>query len=150
MQNKYVPLLADFDTYEKTLPVRRDIESGEDVRLCELPYWVIDKDLERMANDLERRAPTPSRTVVKYTAAPRSSGKTASALPAFLASALKYEDSSFTHYLYMAFDNNGENNFEIKDEMKLAGSKEKAQKQGSAFALECLKHLSEAGTGKRN
>ena len=57
MQNKSVPLLADFDTYETTLPVRRDIESGEDVRLCEFPYWVIDKDLERMANDLERRHP---------------------------------------------------------------------------------------------
>jgi len=146
MQNDDVPLFADFETYVKTMPVRRSQETGEHVRLCELPFWASDEDLERLGNDLERDI-HPARSTAKYAAAPRSSGKTASGLVGFLASAEREEATSFTHYLYMAFDNNGENRFEIKDETKLSGNVVAAKEQGAAFALECLKRLFEAETG---
>ena len=42
---------------------------------------------------------------MNYLAAPTSSGKTACILPAFL------ENTIFTYYFYMAFDNNDENYF---------------------------------------
>ena len=138
MRDDQVPLFRDFETYEMTLPVRRYAETEEYVRLCDLPFWAKKEDIEYMAKRLERRE-SLARAFVKYAAAPSGSGKTASVLVGFLASAKRGDKDSFTHYLYLAFANNNGTIFGMKDETKLSRSVIIAKKQGAAFALECLR-----------
>ena len=71
-------------------------------KLCELPYYTNENDLDMLVKKLEE--PPERRRDVKYFAAPPSSGKTCSILPAFLRSAER--EGGFTHYIYIPFDNN--------------------------------------------
>lgn len=53
MKCEHIPLLSDFNVYNRSLPVR---ESGEEVLpLYTLPYWTNDEDLEGFADQLEAR-----------------------------------------------------------------------------------------------
>jgi len=115
------------------------------VQLCELPFWASDEDLERLGNDLEQVV-EPARSIAKYAAAPSASGKTASGLVGFLASAERDEATSFTHYLYLASDNNHFKNFNLR-RSSLADDEDDAKAQGAAFALECLTRLLDAQPG---
>jgi len=51
------PLLSNFDTCIRSLPVRRHGDTGEYLRLYQLPHWVSDDDMEFLANQLERIIP---------------------------------------------------------------------------------------------
>ena len=136
MKCDHVPLLKDFDVYKRSLPVRRDDALAQQLRLYQLPYWTDDEDVEFLANQLER--PTISRAKVKYLSAPSGSGKTSCILPAFLKST-RNEDG-FTHYLYLAFNNNANNFFRTSTEV----NKSIALEQGASFIFECLKILLES------
>ena len=92
------PLYRDFDTYKASLPVRE--RDHEWLKLHELPYFGADDDVQLMAKKLYDPA-KEVRKEVMYVCAPATSGKTTSVLPTFL-------ESKFTHYLYIAFDNNND------------------------------------------
>jgi hypothetical protein len=94
-----------------------------------------------MAHQLES-LPLVVRTEVKYLASPGGSGKTSSILPAFLNSVEKHGTKAFTHYLYVAFDNN-------KRHFRLSPPDpdphvDTAEKQGAAFIKECVRILLES------
>jgi hypothetical protein len=75
------------------------------------------------------------RTWVKYIAAPSSSGKTTCMLPAFLKTTL-------THYFYIAFDNNQNNNYRLWSESSLISKiPDIARLQGADFMLQCIKRF---------
>uniref|UniRef100_A0A0G4HRE0 Uncharacterized protein n=1 Tax=Chromera velia CCMP2878 TaxID=1169474 RepID=A0A0G4HRE0_9ALVE len=80
---------------------------------------------------------TGQRHEIKYVCAPGCSGKTSSVLPAFLAS------DSFTHYLYIAFDNNERWTFGLSEKTPLLDERESAKEQGAKFAVECMRILLE-------
>ena len=150
MKDEKVPLFKDFETYIQSLPKRMYAPTGF-MRLFELPFWAKDESIERMARRLEAKSPT-KRPVVKYVAAPSTTGKTASVLVGVLASAENYDESSledkdsFSHYLYLAFRNNGDKDFRFQEET-LSDSEGTAERQGAAFALECLERLFNADPG---
>ena len=128
-------LYRDFDTYKKSLPVReRDGMENEWFKLYELPYFGADKDVQFMAQQLFEPIKA-FRKVIKYVCAPATSGKTTSVLPAFL-------ESNFTHYLYLAFDNNNDRQFKLKPS-KPMDDLDCAERQGTAFAYECVRRLIE-------
>ena len=133
MKNEAYSLFTDYDTYKKWLPVR-DIAGYR--KLYELPYYTNEKDLDMLVKKLEE--PPERRRDIKYFAAPPSSGKTCSVLPAFLRSAQKKE--GFTHYLYIAFDNNENRNFKaspFEPDRDLVV----AFRQGAAFITKCLENI---------
>ena len=80
-----------------------------------------------------------SRSFVKYIAAPPSSGKTSAILSAFLKSA--EGDGGFTHYFYLAFDNNNHNFYRLSHDQEV--SKKLAESQGASFVFSCVKCLFE-------
>ena len=123
-------LFQNFDTYKSSLPVRK--VSGEYLKLHELPYFALDDDVQSVAKQLEWHDPD-HRDQVKYVCAPAASGKTTSVLPAFL-------ESGFTHYLYIAFDNNNGRQFKLSPSKPIADCVS-AEDQGAAFAVECLRTL---------
>ena len=97
--------------FEKSLPRRKYNVKGTElyIPLYTLEYYARDDDLQRFANEI-MEPPEESeqiRTWVKYIAAPSCSGKTTCILPAFLKTTL-------THYFYIAFDNNQNNNFKLR------------------------------------
>lgn len=109
MKSDNVPLFKSFDVYRRSLPVRRNQASGRQLPLYTLAHWACEDDIASMANQLERT--TKERALVKYLAAPGASGKTSSVLPAFLRSAER--GGGFTHYIYLAFANNGYNFYQL-------------------------------------
>uniref|UniRef100_A0A0G4I5T1 Uncharacterized protein n=1 Tax=Chromera velia CCMP2878 TaxID=1169474 RepID=A0A0G4I5T1_9ALVE len=134
LQN-HTGLCRDWETYKASLPVR---ETGERwLRLYTLPYWGVEDDQEddllRLAKQLELKG--DDRKLVKSICSPTKTGKTTSVLPAFL-------ESNFTHYLYLAFDNNGRRRFEVSPYTPCHDIKV-AKKQGAAFAVECVRILLE-------
>jgi len=80
-----------------------------------------------------------SHTFVKYMCSPGGSGKSSSVLPAFLAGARPSRTAPFTHYLYLAFDNNNKRFFRLDGNPSTYA--QKAEAQGAAFILECVKKL---------
>uniref|UniRef100_A0A0G4I0S5 Uncharacterized protein n=1 Tax=Chromera velia CCMP2878 TaxID=1169474 RepID=A0A0G4I0S5_9ALVE len=128
-------LFSDSETYKNSLPVRRVGTRSEALKLYKLPYWGSEEDLGKMVKMLSDDQ-TGNRYEIKYLCAPGRSGKTSSVLPAFLAS----ED--FTHYLYLAFDNNGRRRFQLSNETPLLDGGY-AKNQGAAFAVECMRALLE-------
>ena len=133
-----VSLFKDFETYSTSLPVRK--RNKEWLKLHTLPYFCSDEDVTRMATQLEQAPPSNVRDSVKYVCAPSGSGKTCSILPAFL-------KSKFTHYLYIAFDNNNGRKFTLAP-YKPSLDERKAEKQGAAFILKCVTLLL-SGDGPR-
>ena len=148
MKNAAVPLFKDFKTFVRTLPVRKYAVTGEFLRLCDLPFWAKDDDVAFTVEQLEHRD-AKRRDLVKYAAAPSASGKTSTGLVAFLASVEKDEETSFTHYLYLAFENNNNENFGVADTRKLSDNENVAEGQGAVFAVECLKRLLAAKKGEK-
>ena len=127
---KDTPLYRDFDTYKVSLPVRE--RDHEWLKLHELPYFGADDDVQLMAKKLY-----PAKAIrneVMYVCAPAMSGKTTSVLPAFL------ESKVFTHYLYLAFDNNNDRQFKLSPH-KPMDDNVCAERQGAAFAYECVRKL---------
>ena len=132
------PLFRDFTTYKKSLPVRHimlGVKEEEWIKLHELPYFGSNEDVKFMASQLCAKPPSPIRDLVKYVCAPPASGKTMSILPAFL-------ESDFTHYLYLAFDNNKSRQFKLSPTMP-DDDTDVAQRQGAVFAYECVRTLLE-------
>jgi hypothetical protein len=81
-----------------------------------------------MAKELERD--DGDRALAHYVCSPSKTGKTTSILPAFL------ESDYFTHYLYLAFENNAEQKFVLR-EWEPSANMLVAEEQGAAFAVEC-------------
>ena len=132
MKNDKYPLFADFNTYEKWLPVR-DIDGYR--KLYKLPYYTNKIDLDFLVKKLEE---PKSRRDVKYFAAPGKSGKTSAVLPAFLRSAEK--KNGFTHYLYIAFDNNDSRTFTAYPD-EPSKIQVRAKNQGADVIYNCVKIL---------
>ncbi len=124
-------LFRDWATYKASLPVRA--RGVEWLKLHELPYWGATDDVKIMADQLA--ADEDDRRLAKYVCSPSKAGKTTSIVPAFL-------ESDFTHYLYLAFDNNAEKRFVLR-EWEPVENKLVAEKQGAAFAVECMRILLE-------
>jgi len=140
MQNSEVPLLTDVEAYLKSLPRReRKERKGGAVVLYSCPYWVNEDDLSTMANQLEMDPVDRDR--VKYVVAPARSGKSASILPAFLQTT--GNPNGFTHYFYLAFNNNA-GNFYVPSTCDFSNDNKIAERQGGAFIVECVKHLLES------
>ena len=144
MINSNIPLFKDFESYSRSLPVRRYIhksgEFKEYIALNTLNYYVDPDDLTKMVNKINDII-VPSRgDIVKYVSAPTANGKTASVLPAFLRSTEM--NVKGTHYLYIAFNNNNERSFSSIPYIPSSDLKV-AEKQGAAFMVECVKTLLE-------
>merc|ERR1712000_511026 len=77
---------------------------------------------------------------VKYVVAPARSGKSASFLPAFLKTTKNPE--GFTHYFYLAFNNNA-GNYYVPSPCDFSNDMI-AERQGGAFIVECVKQLLES------
>jgi len=134
-------LFQSFETYASSLPTREykgADGSGLCLRLYELPYVVRREEVDFMVKKL-KSLPAPARRTVKYIAAPSGSGKSACLLPAFLHG--QKSAHSFTHYLYLAFNNNCGRSFRVLHQP--TADTEIAQMQGAAFIFECLKALLE-------
>jgi hypothetical protein len=125
-------LFRDWETYKASLPVRQ--RSGEWLKLHELPYWGEIDEVKLMAKELQRRR--SYRALAHYVCSPSTTGKTTSILPAFL------ESDYFTHYLYLAFENNAEQKFVLR-EWEPSANLDVAEEQGAAFAVECVRILLE-------
>ena len=124
-----IPLLADFDVYKKSLPVRESFSSDKVfIPLYELPHWVHDQDLKSFANQLKNKS-FLSRNHVKYLSVPPHSGKTSCILPAFLKNTKS--EGGFTHYFYFTFDNNDGRIYENDGE--ISNSSIIALRQGASF-----------------
>uniref|UniRef100_A0A0G4FUJ7 Uncharacterized protein n=1 Tax=Chromera velia CCMP2878 TaxID=1169474 RepID=A0A0G4FUJ7_9ALVE len=131
-------LYRNTTTNKNSLPVRAVGTRSKALRLYRLPYWGSEEDLGKMAKVLFVDQ-TRHRYEIKYLCAPGHSGKTSSGLAAFLAS------KDFTHYLYIAFENNERRRFQLSDKTPLldGGYSGYAKKQGAAFAVECMRILLE-------
>ena len=133
MKNSQVELFSDFDVYAKFLPVC-EFMPGQLIKLHEQPYFAHPEDISQLAYDLALPA---SRPKAIYMCSPSGTGKSASILPAFLAS------DKFTHYVYIACANNGNCNFSsgslLKDSDKNAYIL--AEQQGAAFMVECVQKI---------
>ena len=137
MKNASVPLLIDFVSYSKSLPVR--CSDKKYMQLYKLNYYVRPKDLVHMAHSINNRISVNGRAELRYVSSPSATGKTSSILPAFLAS--KDMENNGTHYLYLPFNNNYERTFRA---IRYPSSDESiAKKQGAAFIFECVKTLLE-------
>ena len=142
MLNESVPLLQNFDTYARHLPVRKvmvydpDLESATPLKLHELSFYVRPEDLQRMATAIERSMQS-TRGIVNYITSPCGTGKTASVLPAFL------ESKRATHYLYIPLDNNGGKYFKAHPYEIGTTDTTIAECQGAAFMVQCVKNLLE-------
>jgi hypothetical protein len=140
MAKSKAPLFEDIATYKRSLPVRKQGSAGY-LKLHTVPFLVRPADLTAMVEVLEAPAPGDARDSIKYAVAPPGAGKTASMLPAFLESARHgVPQQSFTHYLYLAFDNNDGRNFSL-DPLEPSANTKVAVKQGAAFISECVRRL---------
>eukprot|EP01036_Dinobryon_divergens_P028072 gene28072-36961_t len=98
-------VFSNWSNFERSLPRRKYNVKGVStyLPLYTLEYYSRDDDLQKFADEIMRHE-KQIRTCVKYIAAPPSYGKTSCILPAFLKTTL-------THYVYIAFDNNEQNNY---------------------------------------
>jgi DNA-binding transcriptional MerR regulator len=132
-------IFSCWPNFEKSLPRRKYNVKGTEfyIPLYTLEYYARDDDLQRFANEI-MEPPEESeqiRTWVKYIAAPSCSGKTTCILPAFLKTTL-------THYFYIAFDNNQNNNYRLWSESSLISKiPDIARLQGADFMLQCIKRF---------
>eukprot|EP01035_Chromulina_nebulosa_P037399 gene37399-50476_t len=131
-------IFSSWASFERSLPRRKyDVKGiSSYIPLYTLEYYSRDDDLQNFADEI-MQAPKESenqiRTCVKYIAAPPSSGKTSCILPAFLKTKL-------THYFYLAFDNNQENNYSLYSESSMISNiPGKAHRQGADFMFQCIK-----------
>ena len=140
MKNDSFPLFANWSNYEKWLPVREINEKF--CKLYKLPHWVKEKDLDFVVSRLiDQQSDTKgARKIVRYIAAPSAFGKTSLILPAFLRSTARGD--GFTHYIYIAFRNNGEKTFKLYGDSTKA-IHHRAYDHGAAFIFKCVQLLLE-------
>jgi len=143
MINADVPLLSSWDSYKESMPVRHSSRAKKYLKLCDLPFYArethLEKNAELLETDIIPKTTNDPRFAVAYVSAKTESGKTASILPIFLNSYESNRESHFTHYLYVAFKNNGVNNFGTSED---ASTDEKiAERQGAAFMYVCIQAL---------
>jgi hypothetical protein len=118
----------------------------EPLKLVDLPFFARDEDLQVTMKRLEFQS-NQARSLVRYAVSPTCSGKTACICPAFPMSAARSGDDDrdekkFSHYLYVAFGNNGFRSFYVQNESDISKEeKEIAETQGAAFMVECLRKL---------
>ena len=105
MQTKDVPVLQSWDAYKASLPVRKGNSGVNKLHLR--PFFCCERDLDVAVSRLEQV--TERRDQVAYFSAPSMQGKSAAVLPMFCRSVERGSPTSFTHYLYMPFANNGQN-----------------------------------------
>ena len=138
MKSNNTRSFSSWSNFERSLPRRKyDVKGiSSYLPLYTLEYYSRDDDLQKFADEIMQ---TPKniekqiRTCVKYIAAPPSSGKTSCILPAFLKTKL-------THYFYVAFDNNQENNYRLYSGSSMMSSiPDKAHQQGADFMFQCIK-----------
>ena len=129
-------LFRTFETYLDSLPTREHPTSFgfKKLCLCKYSYLARNKDIEYLSQQL-LVFPVPVRSVVNYIAAPSGSGKSACILPAFLQS--QNCEIKFTHYLYLAFDNNDKRCFTAMPENP-DRNLVVAEAQGANFVFKCL------------
>jgi CheY-like chemotaxis protein len=103
-------------------------------------HCVESKDLQHMAESIESSSGSATTTCkdVKYVCAPNGFGKTTSVLPAFL------QSDEATHYLYLAFRNNGDRNFVLHSSSEVSSMESIAERQGAFYITQCVKNLIEA------
>ena len=149
MRRNPAALFVDFQTYVGHLPFRQS-SNGEWLKLCEYPFYARSEDLATMARRLESEMTGEygsTRPIVKYAVSPSGTGKTASIAAAFVESTKSKRQTHFSHYLYLAFANNKENNFfsdgDVSDKPRFA------EMQGGQFMLRCLEKLLAAEQGSK-
>lgn len=54
MKCDHIPLLSDFETYKKFLPVR-EVPEGSHLKLYTLEHWTCDEDMDLMVARLEKK-----------------------------------------------------------------------------------------------
>ncbi|CAB9501437.1 hypothetical protein SEMRO_109_G054370.1 [Seminavis robusta] len=104
-------LFQDFSIHIKHLPFRQS-KNGVWQKLCHSSYYAREDDLNLMVSRLEVGNGDLARPTVYYAVAPAGSGKIASVAAAFVQSAKGNRMESYTHYLYIAFSNNKDRNFQ--------------------------------------
>ncbi|CAE7856609.1 unnamed protein product [Symbiodinium necroappetens] len=147
VQNQTHKLFGDIEEYLKHLPTR-DV-GGRVLKLYELPFCCRSRQLQSLCNDLVQ-ASHSKRSPVKFIVAPTHSGKTACILPAFLQ---MRRDRTMTHYIYLAFHNNGSNHHEppvIPDRMFKKMSESAIEEIGFAYLIHCLKRTLCSGYARQN
>lgn len=145
MKNPNIPLLKDFQSYERSLPVRET--KKENLRLCKLPFFAADGELNNMAEAI-MYPPQDMRNFVSYIAGPTAAGKSSSVLPAFLESACSSHSSSDSdcsaassyYYLYLPFDNNAGRKFTANPRQP-NHDPNIARRQGAAFIVSSVEIL---------
>ena len=139
------PIFQSFEKYKSTLPAREIYP--ENSYLAELPYFVRPQDLDATTRKLEEECDSMVRGSVKYLVSPSGTGKSTCIGPAFLNSAQRPEEHylKFSHYLYLAFDKNRGNYFDVYDENLISKCGAYAQDQGLIFMKDCIKYLLEKG-----
>ena len=105
--------------------------------LYKYSYLARNKDIEYLTRRL-LEFPFPARSIVNYIAAPSGSGKSACILQAFLQS--QNCKIKFTHYLYLAYDNNDKRCFTAMPHNP-DSDPEVAEAQGANFMFKCLQVL---------
>ena len=146
MAQNPAPLFESYETYKASLPFRKIMQRREPLKLVDLPFFAREEDLQVTVKRLEYQS-NQARGLVRYVVSPTCTGKTASICAAFLLlmSAAKSDDyhgKSFSHYLYLAFANNGGRRFDVENSSDI--SKEErgiAETQGAAFMVGCLRKL---------
>mmetsp|Transcript_12098 Transcript_12098/g.35058 ORF Transcript_12098/g.35058 Transcript_12098/m.35058 type:complete len:881 (+) Transcript_12098:116-2758(+) len=139
-----VPLLSSWGSYWESLPSRYLLGIGKYIKLCDVPFYATDDSIDVLTKQLEdiilpiRGIP---RFAVAYLSARTRSGKTSSILPVFLNSYTSNRMRRFTHYLYMAFNNNAANNFSATG--KASRVSDIAEQQGALFIYKCVAKLLE-------
>ena len=139
MKNDSFPLFTNWSNYEKWLPVRNINKKFR--KLYELPHWIKEKDLDFVVDRLAYH-PTEARgarELVRYLAAPTAYGKTSLILPAFLRSTKRKDLIGFSHYVYIAFENNASRSFRFLSELNR--NCDLAKKQGGAFVVQCVETI---------
>ncbi len=130
MKSPNVPLLRDFQSYARHLPVRT-----ADLVLYKLDYLVRPEALETLSANIGNRSSLMNGKEVKYLCAPTASGKSASVLPAFLV------NEKATHYFYIPFHNNNDRYFQCEPFAFETNDLFIAEFQGAAFMVDCVKRL---------
>ena len=124
------PLFQSWDRYSMWLPQRRT-DGSPYYTLSKFPYWVDPDELERQAKLFDKTPGT--RRYVRYAASPSNTGKTASAIPLFLA------NGNLNYYLPIAHANNANRNFQL---MKLPDQRKGSlQAIGAAYMVKVVSTL---------
>jgi hypothetical protein len=142
IEDNNIPLFKDWSSYSSSLPVRR-LSADEPIILYKVKYFTPNKYLRKMAEEIVKK--TDQRGVVKYLAAPSTSGKTCSVLPAFIESTTlpseeEEDKEGGTHYLYLAFSNNNGRYFKVHPN-RPSSDETIAEMQGASFMVKCIESL---------